>query len=198
MDPKIEIRQVFRLKVATSLELQLNRNPSIEALRKSIALALGIWEYLVHKVSWFPSSSRRLGQPRRASSTSFAVDIELIVPKNTTATEMVSRTALLFSNLSAQRRTFSDTMLKDYGLLVGQITQVVPPRSFPSSVLSDKVGNIIRIPGQNGTGSDAILNVVEDGISVFVLISAIGGAAIGALLLIIGCYIFFKRRKFEA
>jgi hypothetical protein len=199
VDASADVRTTFRFKVAASLLLQLSSSPTIEALRRSFATALVVEESLIIvEVSWLPSSdedsARRLRKMQQVNATTlnFLVDLEVTVPKSTSAVAMVEETALLSANTSAPYATFTATMLQDFGLDVSKIVEVLPPRSFQSVVLADKYNFT-----DNSTAT-VINRFDREGVSEGMAIGAIVAAVLGALLFVVSAYYFCKRGKFEA
>jgi len=203
--PSTEVRTSFRLKVAFSFSLHLNASPSVAALRRSLAAALETTEYLLHRISWYSTAGRRLGEPRlhtvNAGShqgvqreSHIFIDVEVIVAKNETASIMESRIARLFLDDSAAQEAFKSSLQHSFNLTVNHLEMAVPARSFQSLVVSSGNGTILEIPGSQHVLADDISQSSEE-LGVGALVGGIVGVVVAMLAALTFTYCMRKRNQ---
>jgi hypothetical protein len=182
-------------KVAATLSMELDRQPTAVFLQSGIAAALNVSEQNVHGVQW--ASSRRLlpaflSSNGRRLDTKYTVSYELIVPQNSRAAAIVLVAGRLAVDGASENQALKDS-LRDNGITVGAVQQLVAPRSF-SQVVAITASGVVPIPK---TSPDVPLNSDgEDSSNIvgIVIICIVGGFlalfAVGLL-----CYCTYNGRQ---
>merc|ERR1712037_492808 len=184
-------------KVAATLSMELDRQPTAVFLQSGIAAALNVSEQNVHGVQW--ASSRRLlpaflGSNGRRLETKYTVSYEVIVPKNSSAAAVVLVAGRLAVDGASENQALKDS-LRDNGITVGAVQQLVAPRSF-SQVVARTASGIVPIPKTsedvppNSDGEDSS-NLVG-----IVIVCIVGGfLALFAVGLLCYCAYSVRQRK---
>jgi len=182
-------------KVAATMSMELDRQPTIALLQSGIAAALNVSEPNVHGVKWI--SGRRLlpvflGSNSRRLDTKYIVSYEVIVPENSSAAAIVLVAGRLAANGSSQNQALKDS-LRDNGITVGAAHQLVAPRVF-SEVIVKSASGVVAMPT---TSPDVPLN--SDGEDSGNLVGIVIGCIVGSffVLFVIGllCYCAYSVRQ---
>jgi len=182
-------------KVAATLSMELDRQPTAVFLQSGIAAALNVSEQNVHGVQW--ASSRRLlpaflSSNGRRLDTKYTVSYEVIVPKNSSAAAIVLVAGRLAVDGASENQALKDS-LRDNGITVGAVQQLVAPRSF-SQVIARTASGVVPIPK---TSPDAPPNSDGEDSSnlVGIVIVCIVGGFLALFAVGLLCYCAYNGRQ---
>jgi len=187
-------------KVAATIAMELDQQPTDESVKGGIAAALDLPKENVHGLRWIVSrrlTPRFLGSEGRGLETNYTVSYELIVPTNSNANAIVLMASRLAVEGTSENQALK-AVLRDDGIAVGAVHQVVAPRSFNQVVVRTANG-VVAMPTTNPNVSPTS-DEEENSNLVGPVIGGIVGGFLGLFLVGLCCYCAsnVRRRKIEA
>lgn len=172
------------VKVTLSISVEFDRAPSMEAIRYSVASALGVMPSLVHKISWGPAS-RRLSRGLLSSNQAagnYIVALEVITPDNVSSVALVALASDLATPGSVAQSLWSQSLSETFGIAASHLSYVTAPISFQSVMITDSKGVVwggskpATVPT---TPNDEVDNIGGD------LVIAMIGGIVGCILALV-------------
>merc|ERR1712032_1699970 len=164
-------------------------------IQRGIAAALNVSEPNVHGVKWI--SGRRLlpiflGSNSRRLDTKYTVSYEVIVPDNSSAAAIVLLAGRLAVDGTVENQALKDS-LRDNGITVGAVQQLVAPRLF-SQVIARSASGVVAMPK---TSPDVPLNSDGEDSSnlVGIVIVCIVGGFLALFAVGLLCYCTYSSRQ---
>jgi len=147
VDPSDEVSPETVEKVAATIEVELDKQPTEVAISSGISAALDLPEDTVHRVQWVASqrgSGRFLGSDGRRLQVAYIISFELIVPGNLSGDVVVRKASALVLDGSLPSQALM-TSLRNRGFAMGAIKQVIAPRSFKQVIVKYADGNVVPV-----------------------------------------------------
>jgi hypothetical protein len=178
-------------KVAATMSMEMDRQPTDAFIQSGIAAALNVSEQNVHGVQWI--FGRRLqplflGSNGRRLDTKYTVSYEVIVPENSSAAAIMLVAGRLAVDGTSENQALKDS-LRDNGINVGAVHQLVAPRSF-SQVIARSASGVVAMP-RTSPDSDG-----EDSSNlVGIVIGCIVGSFLALFVVGLLCYCAYSVRQ---
>jgi len=179
-------------KVAATMSMEMDREPTAAFLQSGIAAALNVSEPNVHGVQWI--SARRLqriflGSNGRRLDTKYTVSYEVIVPESSSAAAIVLVASRLAMDGTSENQALKES-LRDNGINVGAMHQLIAPRSF-SEVIAISANGVVAMPRTSPDASEG-----EDSSNVVgIVIGCIVGSFVALFVVGLLCYCAYSVRQ---